>query len=231
MTGEPPLRTVPAALGRRAASAPITMPSLPDSLRPLVEREIYDYDADQPADDAWRMPSRVPDEVRPVLPTLIAGREAAMRAPTEREVVAVLLGRLAMHYALADRPAEHHQMVVDDYVEDLAEYPAAVIAEVVREWRRTEKWWPRVAELRERCETILHQRRKELVRLRFLQWCCQRFDGQVPRLMRRYNGNCLEEAREGPGTWMLEDAMRGRCDFAGLTFVLPKSAADAQAAH
>lgn len=37
------------------------------------------------------------------------------------------------------------------FVEDLSEFPADVVAESFKYWRRTEKWSPTVADIRERC--------------------------------------------------------------------------------
>jgi hypothetical protein len=195
---------------------------LPASLRQLVEPETIDRKKHDWADEAWLLPERVPDEVRPILSRLIADSEAAMQTANSREI-AVVLGQLAVHFWHPDRPAEHHRMLFEDYIGDLSEYPIGIIAEAARNWRRTERWWPKLAELRERCETILRQRRKELARLRFLQWCSEHLDGRVPRLMRNINGG-LHDGGDGAPAWMLEQVMLGRREFAGLTFVLPNEA-------
>jgi hypothetical protein len=198
------------------------MPSLPASLRPLLERETLDYSGEyaKSADDAWWLPERVPDDVRPALPRLIAAYEAAMRPATTWEI-GIILGRLAIHFPLPDRPSEHHQMAFDDYAEDLAEYPIGIIVEVARDWRHTEKWWPKICELRERCDALLRQCRKEGKRLQFLQWCCKQFDGRVPRLMERCNRDQLCQTIEGPDASMLEAAMRGQIECGKLVWVLP----------
>lgn len=219
MTGEPSLRVVPAASALRAAGALITMPSLPASLRQLVERETIDEKLDW-ADDAWRLPDRVPAEMRPLLPAMIGEYQTAMQPANPREI-AVVLGQLAVHFWHPDRPAEHHRMLFDDYISDLSEYPIGVIAEAARDWRRTERWWPKLAELRERCDAILRRRRKESARLRFLQWCAEQFDGRVLQLMRRVNGG-LHDGGDGAPAWMLEEVMLGRRVFGGLVFVLPE---------
>jgi hypothetical protein len=165
----------------------------------------------------------VPEDARPELPLVIASYQAAMRPATPQEI-AVILGRLATHFPLPDLPPEHHQLAFDDYADDLAEYPIGVIAEAAREWRRKERWWPKIAELRDQCDAILRQRNKEWIRLRFLQWCNQHSDGRVPRLMRRVNGG-LYDGGDGAPAWMLEEIMQGRREFGGLVFVLPADAA------
>lgn len=184
-----------------------------------MERETIDRDTLDWADDAWRLPDRVPAEVRPLLPALLAAYAKAMR-PANSQEIAVILGRLAAHFWHPDRPAEHHRMLFEDYICDLSEYPPGVIGEAARDWRRMERWWPRVAELRGRCEAVLHRRHKEQSRLCFLQWCVEQFDGRVPRLMRRINGG-LCNGGDGAPWWMLEQLMHGRRQFGGLVFVLP----------
>lgn len=196
-------RTLPATAARPAApatSALPTTPSLPDSLRALITNErMIDYQTGEYG-DRWHMPERVPDEARPVLPRLISDYERAMRLVTPQET-AVILGGLAVLFPLPDRPPEHHQLAFGAYVEDLSEYPAAVLTEVARDWRRTERWWPKIVELRERCEALQQQRRKELARLRFLHWCVERFDGHVPQLKDRGapSGAWLEDLMAGGG--------------------------------
>jgi hypothetical protein len=204
------------------ADAPITTPLLPHWLRSLVENEQYAFDTREYANDAWLLPDRVPEDVRRELPLVIASYRAAMREPTPQEI-AVLLARLAIHFPLPDLPPEHHQLAFADFADDLVEYPIGVVAEAAQDWRRTERWWPKVAELRARCEAILHQRHKEWSRLRFLQWCSEQFDGRVPRLMRRIYGG-LHDAGDGAPDWMLHELMQGRREFAGLVFVLPEEA-------
>jgi hypothetical protein len=143
-----------------------------------------------------------------------------MRPATTREI-AVILGRLAIHFPPPDRPPEHHEIAFEDYAEDLGEYPAAVLGEVTRNWRRTEKWWPKVCELREKCDALLFRYRKQLTRLRFLQWCLKEFDGQCPRLYRRAYQR-LESRYEGVDLWTLEEVMGGKTVFHDdLVMLLP----------
>ena len=51
---------------------------------------------------------------------------------------------------------EHYSAAVNTiamecYLEDLQGYPEQILVDVTKEWRRTQKFWPTIAELRERC--------------------------------------------------------------------------------
>ena len=104
---------------------------------------------------------RLPNELRP------HERDAAEAALAELVVWcepapnAVLLAELAkMRVALAHRNAETHEerTVAIVFADDCGEYPADVIREACRDWRRTEKWFPTPAELRARCARLARQR-------------------------------------------------------------------------
>lgn len=132
----------------------------------------------------WQLPAKVPAELAPELPALIAGCVTALQPANHRDV-AVVLGRLAAHYPPADRTAGHHSLTFEDAIRDLAEYPIAVISEAAAEWRRTQRWAPRICELRTLCDEIVGRRRRELLRLQFLAWCAEAHGGHCPRLLRR----------------------------------------------
>lgn len=52
------------------------------------------------------------------------------------------------------------------FVDDLSEFPADVVAEAFRWWRRTEKWSPTVADIRERCWRYASVRKSAELKLR-----------------------------------------------------------------
>ena len=78
--------------------------------------------------------------------------------PGGPKAVAVILHKLAACVAMPAR--EQWDIAAEAYVEDLSEYPADILDDVAVEWRRTEKFWPTIAELRERCKAHRSLRRK-----------------------------------------------------------------------
>jgi hypothetical protein len=108
-----------------------------------------------------------------------------------------------------------------DYMQALSGYGIGVLVEACEHWKQTQPQFPTVGELRKLCDVIERRRRKELTRLRFLQWCVERFDGEVPKLMRRY-GDTLHRERVASES-MLEAVMRGELECGDLVWVLPET--------
>jgi hypothetical protein len=72
--------------------------------------------------------------------------------------------RLFAHYRAPDLTDAEADWVMEDLIDDLAEFPAVVIAAACREWRRTQKWRPTIAELREACEWQRQSLARQVVR-------------------------------------------------------------------
>lgn len=160
---------------RAAVLATAMMPRLPDSIRPLI-------DANEHRDEdtcGWRMPKKVPTDVIPLLPTTIAEHERALQ-PGSLDELGIVLGRLLAHYHTPERGEASYRMLFEDYLDDLSEFPLAVVGEAARQWRRTKVFWPKVAELRELCDRIYTRELDRLARMAFLAWCADRFGGRLP---------------------------------------------------
>lgn len=68
-----------------------------------------------------------------------------------------LLGRvltLLSHFPAKGLSPEVERMMALDWAEDLGEYPAWVIDAAARNWRRSRKWRPSIAEMRSLCEEL-----------------------------------------------------------------------------
>lgn len=68
-----------------------------------------------------------------------------------------LLGRvltLLSHFPAKGLSPEVERMMALDWAEDLGEYPAWVIDAAARNWRRSRKWRPSIAEMRALCEEL-----------------------------------------------------------------------------
>ena len=115
----------------------------------------------------WELPKSLSPEVAGQLPTLIADHERHLH-PAPSEEILTRLAQLSLHFWHPDRPKGHTQALLRDYIEDLAEYPADILEEGIRQYRRRGKWFPKIAELREIMEPMLEARRNDLWRLRKL---------------------------------------------------------------
>lgn len=159
----------------------------------------------------WTPPARVPPDAAHDLVRQIIRREEALRPATEREI-AVVLGRLSIHFSAPDRPEEIHRLAFEDWLEDLAEYPPVALNEAAREWRRAHPWAPRISEMRALCDAAINRRRTELLRLRFLAWCVEHHDGRCPRLLRRI-GDRLVDYGDPLTNRVIQAALDGRTEF------------------
>lgn len=76
------------------------------------------------------------------------GEIEARLAPARREVIIGLLSRLAVQWPPKD--AKAFGLLLADFATDLAEFSELHIAQACREWRQTENWFPKIADLRGR---------------------------------------------------------------------------------
>jgi hypothetical protein len=68
-----------------------------------------------------------------------------------RRMIADRVAILLAHYYIADMDAALRARLGLDWVNDLAEFPASVVASVCDEWRRSETKRPVIADMRARC--------------------------------------------------------------------------------
>jgi hypothetical protein len=99
-------------------------------------------------------------------PDGVTAAEAALARQSLEELYATvlapadsdhLLGRvltLLSHFPAKGLSPEVERMMALDWAEDLGEYPAWVIDAAARNWRRSRKWRPSIAEMRALCEDL-----------------------------------------------------------------------------
>ena len=179
--GTPAMAPTAVAGGAKVQATACSPALLPPPIARLVASDSTD----------WRLPERVTPEAASVLPALVRDLEHALRPADPRELAAVI-GELMLHFWHPDRPPEHHSTLAAGWIDDLAEYPAAVVAEAARQWRRTGTWAPRIAELRGLCDEILARRQRQLLRSRFLLGVVERHGGAVPVVGRRIGDELVD---------------------------------------
>lgn len=101
------------------------------------------------------------------LPRALAGHSEGLRPATPEQIVTDLT-RLSLHFWQADRPANHFKMVIADYVHDLADVPADILQDAIRQIRQTCQWFPKLADIIAITAPALARRRQELDRMRRL---------------------------------------------------------------
>lgn len=110
-------------------------------------------------------------------------REVLAPAPPER-LLARVLGLLS-HFPMKGLSAEVEQMVALDWAEDLGEFPIWAVDQAARTWRRTRKWRPSIAEMRDLCRDACREERRLAERLRLLAATHVDAPSVRPALLRR----------------------------------------------
>lgn len=108
-----------------------------------------------------RPPAELAARARAGMPDALAYHRAQL-APAHPAEIVIMLTRLSVHFWQPDRPVEHVQSLIEDYVQDLAHLPSDVLQTAVATWRRTGQWWPKVSELLALAEPMLKERREDL---------------------------------------------------------------------
>lgn len=161
----------------------------------------------------WRLPERVPANVAAALPAAVHGLERALATDNSEERAAVICDLLTL-YPEPHRTPEHRALVARHWLEDLAEYPVAVVAEAAQDWRYTEKWAPKICELRALCDGLVTRKRRELLRARFLLACVARHGGRVPVLGTRVGAQVVDY-HDRPTDRDVEAWLRGEHELGG----------------
>lgn len=85
--------------------------------------------------------------------------------PAKAAKIAPEIIRCLQLTASRERDGMDLRMMVASLSEELAEYPWDVVKTALREWSRSEKWWPTLAEMREACQWRVERRRRWLTEL------------------------------------------------------------------
>ena len=110
----------------------------------------------------WRPPPSLTAEQIAELPALIARGQRSVQ-PAGAELVGAMLLRLIAVHPTGERAGA--DLMMDTYVEDLSDLPADLLDGACTHWRRTERFFPTIAELRALAVPALAKRKKYLERL------------------------------------------------------------------
>jgi hypothetical protein len=151
-------------------SRALMTPSLPDSVRPLLESKqgaakFSEGGEFLGCEEHWSLPDRIsPDDLAQVRAAL--ARYEIYLSPGRPDEIAGRLSALFSHYWVGQMNDSLSTLVASDWLEDLGEYPGHVVEEACRRWRRSENRKPKPAELRDKCQRIIARERQTRDRLR-----------------------------------------------------------------
>ena len=134
---------------------------------------------------------------------LMARYERALR-PAQRDEIILALSKLLAVLRVEDD--DGWKLRFETYAEDLADVPPDILHEALRHWRRTEKFWPTIAELLALTTPPLNERRRVLDRLNRLHALANGEPMQAvtrERAPHRFRGNVErmfeERLKQAPG--------------------------------
>ena len=85
----------------------------------------------------------------------------ALRSAPASRIIQVLTA-LMLHYPRPDFTQEQAKAVCLDMAHDFREMPADILEQACRDWRQTEKWFPRTSELLAKANAMLKERQDAL---------------------------------------------------------------------
>lgn len=86
---------------------------------------------------------------------------ASLNGATPQTVI-TMLTQLMLHYPRPDFTDGQARQVCMDMAQDFAGVPSDIMAETCREWRRTERWFPRTSELLAKANAMVEARKRAL---------------------------------------------------------------------
>src|SRR5260221_8727317 len=75
--------------------------------------------------------------------------------PLNERLIAERISTLMSHYWTSDDAQEFRALQLADWLEDLCEFPAHIVATACRTWRQTQPRRPTIAEMRELCSSAM----------------------------------------------------------------------------
>lgn len=118
--------------------------------------------------EEWSPPAKVtPAQAAAAGMALETLRRGPLAPASPDRLLARVLALLS-HYPAKGLSPEVEQMVALDWAEDLGEFPAWAVDRAARIWRRTRKWRPSIAEMRDLCREACARERALAARLALL---------------------------------------------------------------
>lgn len=78
--------------------------------------------------------------------------------PAHRNEIKSCIARLILHYPMTNMSEDEKTILLEDYIEDLAEFPASIIAKICKEYRIDPKneFFPKSAKLIDKCKVAIY---------------------------------------------------------------------------
>jgi hypothetical protein len=116
----------------------------------------------------WTPPPRLTPGAKAHLPATLQAYRDSMR-PADPDMIKAVIMRLTVTQRREDLPEGAWKIIVEDFIADLARYPADIIADAAVRWRRTNKFFPTISDMVSLCDPPYRSRTKTGRRLAILE--------------------------------------------------------------
>jgi hypothetical protein len=99
----------------------------------------------------WSPPTGVTRQQAAAADRVLQELERTVLAPADPNHLLARVLALLSHFPAKGIAPEVEQLIALDWAEDLGEFPGWAIDQAARDWRRTQKWRPSIAEMRRLC--------------------------------------------------------------------------------
>lgn len=140
--------------------------------------------------ETWSPPAIITAWQAAMAQRMLTDLEVSVLAPAEPDRLLGRLLALLSHYPAKGLTPDVEQLVAMDWVEDLGEFPGWAIDQAARNWRRTKKWRPSIAEMRALCEEACAKERQLAECLRKVL-AAGPHGSSAPGFDRRVGGQCF----------------------------------------
>lgn len=86
-------------------------------------------------------------------------------SPASANIIAVCVQKLFLHYPVKDMKESENEMLMQDWLEDLSEYPNWAINDACVHYRKNNKWRPTVSDIIKICDSLVFSVKWEKRRL------------------------------------------------------------------
>lgn len=117
----------------------------------IVRRSRFSDDGFDGVREEWSPPAGVSAAQAAAAASALEVLRRGPLAPASPDRLLARVLALLSHYPAKGLSPEVEQMVALDWAEDLGEFPAWAVDRAARVWRRTRKWRPSIAEMRDLC--------------------------------------------------------------------------------
>ncbi|WP_431857268.1 hypothetical protein [Azospirillum sp.] len=149
--------------------------------------------------ETWSPPATVTSQHAALAQRALDDLTGTALAPASTDHLLARVLALLSHFPAKGMTPDVERLVALDWADDLGEYPAWAIDAAARQWRRTRKWRPSIAEMRAMCDDICRQERALAERLQAVVLRAGQQDRARVGLIKAIAAEAIQRMDRAPG--------------------------------